>query len=115
MPRLVCFALAQSDDESNSVSACYSLFRQRGGPVNKKRLPARVWLETLATIVAFVVLAISANAQFDTATVLGTVKDPTGAVLTGATVTLKNIDTGITASVQTDGDGNFQFTNVKIG
>ncbi len=53
--------------------------------------------------------------QFDGATVLGTVKDSLGAVLAGATVYLKNIDTGISVSAQTDADGNYQFTNVKIG
>src|SRR5262245_35732141 len=59
--------------------------------------------------------ASSAFAQFDTATVLGTVRDANSAVMPGVTVTLKNNDTAITAFVQTDGDGNFQFTNVKIG
>src|SRR5262249_50597625 len=55
------------------------------------------------------------SAQFDTATVLGTVKDSNGAVIPGATVTLKNIDTGISVSAQTDAEGDFQFTNVRIG
>jgi len=54
-------------------------------------------------------------AQFDSATVLGTVKDTSGAILAGTTVSLKNIDTGISVTVQTDADGNYQFTNVKIG
>jgi hypothetical protein len=59
--------------------------------------------------------ATTAYAQFDTAVVLGTVRDPNGAVLPNATVTLKNIATGITAMAQTDEDGNYQFFNVKIG
>jgi hypothetical protein len=59
--------------------------------------------------------AIPAFAQFDTSTVLGTVRDANGAVLPGVTVTLKNIDTSITGAAQTDEDGNFQFTNVRIG
>ena len=46
---------------------------------------------------------------------LGTVKDSSGAVISGATVTLKNIETGISVDAQTDADGNFQFTNIKIG
>ncbi|MEO6724791.1 MAG: carboxypeptidase-like regulatory domain-containing protein, partial [Blastocatellia bacterium] len=61
------------------------------------------------------VLSATARAQFDTATVLGTVRDSGGAVLPGVTVTIRNIDTGITVNAQTDGDGNFQITNVKIG
>src|SRR5215831_2799109 len=63
----------------------------------------------------FVSAVNTAFAQFDSATVLGGVRDSNAAVVTGATVTLKNIDTGIEAKAQTDGDGNFQFTNVRIG
>ena len=54
-------------------------------------------------------------AQFDTATVLGTVHDSSGAVVPGATVTLRNVSTGITATTVSDADGNYQFLNVRIG
>lgn len=40
-----------------------------------------------------VIAAATALAQFDTAVVLGTVRDPNGAVLPKATVTLKNLAT----------------------
>jgi hypothetical protein len=56
-----------------------------------------------------------AQAQFDAATVLGTVVDATGAIVPGATVTLKNAETGITAASVTDNAGNFQFLNVRVG
>lgn len=56
-----------------------------------------------------------AYGQFDTATVVGTVRDASGAVLPKATVTVKNIATGITQTVQTDEEGSFQINNVKIG
>ncbi|MGH9769371.1 MAG: carboxypeptidase regulatory-like domain-containing protein, partial [Blastocatellia bacterium] len=59
--------------------------------------------------------ASPAFAQFDTSTVLGTIRDANGAVLPGVTVTLKNIDTSIAVNAQTDEDGNYQFTNVRIG
>jgi hypothetical protein len=58
---------------------------------------------------------MTAFAQFDTAVVLGTVHDPGGAVLPKTTVTLKNVATGVAATVQTDENGNYQFLNVKIG
>src|SRR5262245_23013005 len=57
----------------------------------------------------------TAFAQFDSATVLGTIRDSGGAAMPGVTVSLKNIDTGLSVTAQTDGDGNFQFTNVRIG
>ncbi len=69
----------------------------------------------LLTCILVIVAAASAFAQFDTAVVLGTVRDSTGAVLPKATVTLKNLATGVTATAQTDDDGNYQFFNVKIG
>lgn len=37
----------------------------------------------------------TAGAQFDTATVVGTVRDDSNAVVPGATITLTNLDTGI--------------------
>jgi Carboxypeptidase regulatory-like domain/TonB-dependent Receptor Plug Domain len=55
------------------------------------------------------------QAQFDTATVLGTVRDASGAVVPSATVKLRNIATGIEVSAATDNDGSYQFLNVKIG
>jgi len=54
-------------------------------------------------------------AQFETATVLGTIRDPSGAVISSATVTLENTATGISVSTQTDGAGNYQFLNVRAG
>ena len=54
-------------------------------------------------------------AQFDAATVLGTVRDSSGGVVPGATVTLKNAATGIAATAVTDENGSYQFLNVRIG
>jgi hypothetical protein len=54
-------------------------------------------------------------AQFETATVLGTVKDASGAVVSGSKVTLENVQTGISATTQTDASGNYIFLNVRIG
>ena len=46
--------------------------------------------------------AIPAAAQFETAVVLGTVIDPSGAPVPAATITLTNVQTGITNTTQTD-------------
>ncbi len=55
------------------------------------------------------------RAQFDTATVLGTIKDPSGASIAGSKVTLENVKTGVTNTVATNSAGNFDFVNVPIG
>jgi hypothetical protein len=56
-----------------------------------------------------------AYAQFEAATVLGTVRDATDSVIPQAEVRLTNVNTGISRSVQTDGSGNYQFLNTAIG
>ena len=72
-------------------------------------------LGALALVLACLLVPRIALAQFDAATVLGTVIDATGAVVPGATVTLTNPATGITATAVSDGDGQYQFLNVRIG
>ena len=81
-------------------------------------MPSRIRLVSrtlLGLLMAALLLPVPAFAQFDTATVLGTVKDSSGAVVPGATVTLKNTATGISASAVSDSDGNYQFLNVRVG
>jgi outer membrane receptor protein involved in Fe transport len=63
----------------------------------------------------FVLAASAAFAQFETATVLGTVKDPSGAVVPGAKVTLENIKTGVSKVTTANDSGNFDFVNINIG
>lgn len=54
-------------------------------------------------------------AQFETASVLGYVRDISGAVVSGATVSLVNRETKAQVTAQTDAQGAYQFTDVKIG
>ena len=79
-----------------------------------KTWPACVRLLSVI-LMALALAPAAAFAQFDTSTVLGTIKDSTGAVVPGATVTLKNTATGITATAVSDTDGNYQFLNVRVG
>src|SRR5205814_5652513 len=55
----------------------------------------------------FVLLAaVSLSAQTFRGTILGTVTDPSGAVIAGAKVTVKNTGTGLERSTETSGDGS---------
>ncbi len=56
-----------------------------------------------------------AAGQQATAQLMGTVKDPSTAVVIGAKVTLKNVNTNIAHSTATNKDGGFLFTLVPIG
>ena len=53
--------------------------------------------------------------QFESGTILGTVHDPTEASVANADVTLENTRTGITQQTKTDGNGNYEFVNVRLG
>src|SRR5687767_7201776 len=59
--------------------------------------------------------ASPAFAQFDTATVVGTVRDTSGAVIAGAKVTLTSAGTGISVVKTSTDDGNFEFAAVRPG
>ena len=56
-----------------------------------------------------------ASAQFDTAAVVGTVKDASGATVPDAKVTLTNTQTGVSVIRTTSSDGNYEFVNVRPG
>ncbi len=64
---------------------------------------------------ALFAFALPALAQFDAATVLGTVRDAKGGVIASAVVTLQNVNTGLTAKTMTDASGEFIFPTAKIG
>jgi hypothetical protein len=53
-------------------------------------------------------------AQTNSGTVSGTVTDPTGAVVPGATVTIQNPVSGYAQSAQTNSSGGFQFANLPF-
>lgn len=59
-------------------------------------------------------LAASAAQNGNSATVRGTVTDPTGAVIPGATVTIVNTVSGLNRTVKTDGSGAFEIDNVPF-
>ena len=65
---------------------------------------------------AVLLLVIGAAPLFaqSTATIVGVVRD-SGGVLPGATVTVRNVDTGLTRSVPTGGDGAFRFPALPVG
>ncbi len=45
----------------------------------------------------------------------GTVTDSTGALIPGATVTVVNVDTGVSISVNTDGAGVYDTSSIVLG
>jgi hypothetical protein len=64
---------------------------------------------------SFLFAASILEAQVNTATLSGTVKDATGAAVPNSSVTAKNRATGLTRSVTTDGTGNYVISNLPAG
>src|SRR5579864_4224353 len=64
-----------------------------------------------------VALSVGAFAQVDysTATLRGTVLDPQGASISGATVTVTNNATGVSRTTKTGGDGAYHMATLQPG
>jgi outer membrane receptor protein involved in Fe transport len=66
-------------------------------------------------IALLVIVAGSATAQTFRGTILGTVTDSSGGTVPGATVTIKNVDTGLTRTLTTSDDGSYSAPELPIG
>ena len=67
-------------------------------------------------VAAFVVLAATALVgQTFRGTILGTVTDASGAVVSGATVKVHNVNTGLDRTTQTSADGSYSVPELPIG
>ena len=55
------------------------------------------------------------HAQFDSASVLGYVRDASGAAVPNATVTLTNTASNVAKTATTDNEGRYEFASVPIG
>ncbi len=69
---------------------------------------------TLQLAVLLLVISATPLVAQSTATIVGVVRD-SGGVLPGATVTVRNVDTGLTRNVPTGGDGAFRFPALPVG
>jgi hypothetical protein len=66
-------------------------------------------------LVAVLLTATSLVAQTFRGTILGTVTDPSGAVVSGATVKVKNVNTGLERTTQTSSDGSYALSELPVG
>src|SRR5438270_3758736 len=67
-------------------------------------------------MLAFIVLtSATLFAQTFRGTILGTVTDPSGAVVSGAKVTAKNMATGLERTTQTSADGSYSIPELPLG
>ena len=75
----------------------------------------RAFLKILALVAVSLLFISAISAQSSTASIGGAVADERGAVISGATVTIKNVGTGFSRTASTDGEGRFKFVSVPVG
>ena len=68
-----------------------------------------------STLVLLLLFAVVALAQQGTSTVRGTVKDPQGNVVSGATVKLISLATNAERTTTTTGEGLYSFEAIQVG
>jgi Carboxypeptidase regulatory-like domain len=80
-----------------------------------RQLQLRRLLVVLGIFLALAFGGRPGNAQATQGQVVGNVKDPNGAVVPNATVTLTNTDEGTVRTTKTNSNGDYQFLDVKAG
>ena len=73
------------------------------------------WGKIVLCLGILIMSSLAAIGQLTTGTIAGTVTDQSGAAVPGATVTLKNTDTGILRTVQTRENGKYEALSLPAG
>ena len=58
---------------------------------------------------------LNAYAQYDNGSLVGTIKDATGAPIPNASVTITNTDTAAATAVKTDSAGDYEVPSLHVG
>ena len=81
----------------------------------KAHLQCALKLVVVSLFIFILLFTSAALGQEPTGTILGTVTDPSGAVIPGVKVSVVNVATDITESTTTDKNGAYQVINLPIG
>src|SRR2546427_8366941 len=84
-------------------------------PVQSEAGMRSVFLVPILIVILIFASTVASFAQITSATISGTIKDQTGAVLPGVDVVVKNVDTGLTRSIVTDANGYFTVPGLPPG
>ena len=90
--------------------------RQFSGVLALSRTICREWAIVLfATVLVSLAFPLAADAQITTATIVGTISDPSGAQIPAATITVRNVDTGLRRTVVSGDDGSYRIEFLPVG
>lgn len=68
-----------------------------------------------AVAVLLLLMAVSASAQYENGSVVGTIRDSTGAPIPGAALTVTNADTAISVQTKTNAQGDYDVPSLRVG
>src|SRR6202521_1006627 len=71
-----------------------------------------IWI---AVAILFAIGGSISSAQLPTGTILGAVKDSSGAVIPGVSLTARNVETGLSRTAVSGGDGSYRFPALPAG
>src|SRR6266536_2005345 len=81
-----------------------------------RRSGSQVLQSVFAFVIGVALFGVTAlNAQVDTGSITGVIADASGAVVSGAKVTLTNEGTGASLTTTTGADGIYKFSPVRVG
>ena len=69
----------------------------------------------LAAILFFLSVTSCLHAQYENGSVVGTIRDASGAAVPGAVVTITNNATGVTAKITANGEGDYEAPSLHVG
>ena len=72
-------------------------------------------MKSLAICIISILFASITWAQLPTGTILGQVKDPSGAAMPGARISIRNTDTNQTRTGVTGEDGEYRLQTLPVG
>jgi hypothetical protein len=81
----------------------------------ERRSLAALLRSSIAIFGLVFITSLIASAQFDTGTISGSVTDSSGALIPHATVTVTNVGTSFTKTLQTDSGGNYTASDLPSG
>ena len=69
----------------------------------------------IVTALVCLFLGVTLHAQYDNGSLVGTIKDPSGAPISGATVSIVNDATAISTQAKTNASGDYEVPSLKVG
>lgn len=93
-----------------AVCPCFFSGKYNGYKNNVRGLGGAAWI-----LILFLSASMVLRAQAGSSTILGRVTDQTGAVVEGASVTLRNVSTNVTTVRKSNHDGDYTFSNLIPG